>query len=314
MRADRLLSILLILQSQATATSSQLAERLQVSERTIHRDMEALSTAGIPITAERGRGGGWSLVEGYRTNLTGLNPAEIQALLLAPTRILTDLGLEEAAEAATLKFLASLPSFRRQDAEFVRQRILVDGATWYGTDENLRCLPALQEAVWQAHETRIIYARSDGETVERTIEPLGLVAKGQIWYLIATVDSDLRTYRVSRVRDVQISDIPFARPDDFDLAAFWEQSSREFVANLPKYPALLRVHAAAIRFIKAWRWAKIEKIEAQDTEGFHLLHVMFEEIEEATAAVLGCGGLAQVIEPEELQQSVQEAIRRLNAH
>jgi len=311
MRAERLLSILLILQSQVRLTALELAERLKVSERTIHRDMEALSSAGIPVFAERGRGGGWSLVEGYRTTLTGLTPSEIQALILTPAQILSDLGLDDAAEAATLKLLASLPAFRRQDAEFVRQRIHVDGAAWHSSDEDLRCLPQLQEAVWQTRMAEIRYARGDAESVERTIEPLGLVAKGRIWYLVAAVEGDIRTYRVSRVETVKISDRPFARPDDFDLAAYWEESSREFVANLPKYPAILRVHRDAIYLLKSWRWARIEQIEAADNQGWHILHVNFEVVEEATAAVLACANLAEVLEPDELRASVREKIQVL---
>lgn len=311
MRAERLLSILLILQSKTRMTALELAKRLNVSERTIHRDMEALSMAGIPVLAERGRNGGWSVVEGYRTTLTGLSPAEIQALILAPAQLLADLGLEDAAEAATLKLLASLPAFRRQDAEFVRQRIHVDGAAWHSMNEDLRCLSPLQEAVWQSRVTEIVYTRGDDETVTRTVEPLGLVAKGRIWYLVAAVENDIRTYRVSRVQKVHSSDRAFLRPENFDLAAFWEESSREFLANLPKYPAILRVHNEAIRHLQAWRWANIQKIEAKDSQGWQIVHVHFEEAEEASAAILACAGMAQVIEPDELKLKVREKLHTM---
>src|SRR5262245_108945 len=142
MRADRLLSILLLLQTGGRMTARGLAERLEVSERTIHRDMEALSMAGVPVIAERGANGGWSLLEAYRTNLTGLNQAEIQALFLTqPPHVLSDLGMRQAAEGALVKLLASLPTPQRQDAEFMRARIHVDGAGWKQSVESVPCLP-----------------------------------------------------------------------------------------------------------------------------------------------------------------------------
>src|SRR5262249_53478914 len=155
------------------------------SERTIHRDMGALGAAGVPVTAERGTGGGWRLIEGYRTNLTGLNAAEIRALFLAkPPRLLADLGLDKAAEAALIKLLAALPSGSRQGAEDIRQRIHVDVPGWGRGAESVPCLPALQEAIWQERRARITYEREDA-TVERLVDPLGLVAKGRVWYLVA---------------------------------------------------------------------------------------------------------------------------------
>jgi predicted DNA-binding transcriptional regulator YafY len=150
MRADRLLSILLLLQVHRRMTAHELAKHLEVSERTIHRDMEALSTTGIPVTAERGNGGGWSLLESYRTNLTGLSLSEIQALFLTtPTTILADLGLHKASEAALIKLFAALPSLSRHAAEYARQRIYVDATGWNRAEEAVPTLPTLQEAIWQ---------------------------------------------------------------------------------------------------------------------------------------------------------------------
>src|SRR5579884_4031323 len=202
MRADRLLSILLHLQVHRRITAGELARRLEVSERTIYRDMVALGMAGIPVVAERGVHGGWMLMEEYRTNLTGLNEAEIQALFLAkPTRLLADLNLDKAAEGALVKLLAALPTMHRRGAQDVRQRIHIDVLGWRQTREALPLLPPLQEAVWQERRVRMTYRRGDGEVVERVIEPLGLVAKGSIWYLIASAEGEgePRTYRISRV-------------------------------------------------------------------------------------------------------------------
>src|SRR5215207_7932216 len=145
MRADRLLSIVLLLQTHDCLTAAELAERLEVSERTIFRDMDALSIAGVPVYAERGRSGGWSLLEGYRTNLTGLNAPEIQALLLnTPAQLLSDLGLEEAADVAMLKVLGALPQVTQLDAQYFRERIHFDTGQWFGSQEDTPCLADLQ--------------------------------------------------------------------------------------------------------------------------------------------------------------------------
>src|SRR3954452_11633467 len=150
MRADRLLSILLLLQVNHRITSRALAERLEVSERTIHRDMEALTAAGVPVMAERGTGGGWSLLEHYRTNLTGLNEAEVQALFLTrPPQLLGDLGMDKASDAALIKLFAALPAMYRRGAEEVRQRIYIDITGWNRPEEAVPLLPTLQEAIWQ---------------------------------------------------------------------------------------------------------------------------------------------------------------------
>src|SRR5262249_4628511 len=245
MRADRLLSILLLLQVHRRMTARTLAARLEVSERTIHRDMMALSGAGVPVIAERGTGGGWRLLEEDRTNLTGLNEAEVQALFLAkPPRLLADLGLDKAAEAAVIKLLAAIPATARQGAEEVRQRIHVDVPGWRREEEAIPYLPILQEAIWQERRLRFTYGyEGGGISIERVADPLGLVAKGSVWYVVAAVEGELRTFRVSRVRGATLLDEPCRRPPNFDLAAYWERSTAEFAASFPRYPAIVRVAA-----------------------------------------------------------------------
>lgn len=310
MRADRLLSILLLLQTNQRMTAGELAERLEVSERTIHRDMDALSAAGIPVLAERGRNGGWSLVDGYRTNLTGLKESEIQTLFLAsPDRLLADLGLREASEAALIKLLAALPAFYRRDAEFIRQRIHVDAAGWHSSEEDISSLPTLQDAIWQERKLHLTYQRGDGTTVERLVDPLGLVAKGSVWYLVAAVEGDLRTYRVSRAQEARLGDEPCVRPEEFDLAAYWAQSTANFKAGLPKYPATLRVHPDALPWLRSWRYTRIEHVGPPDEDGWMKVEVQFEVIEEASAYALGCGPQVEVLEPAELRERVIQLAR-----
>ena len=270
MRADRLLSILLLLQVHRRLTARDLATRLEVSERTIHRDMEALSAAGFPVFAERGIGGGWMLVEGYKTNLTGLNRDEIQALFLTkPLRLLADLGLKKASDAAFIKLSAALPAAHRDNVEQARQRIHVDLAGWNHSSESIEFLPLLQEAVWQERKLRFTYERAGGcDAVERLADPLGLVAKGSAWYLVAAVEGEIRTYRVSRVLEAILTDDPCIRPKDFDLAAYWEQSTVDFKAQLPQYIAKVRAHPdifPRLRF--AGRFARIGKADPPDEDG-----------------------------------------------
>jgi len=219
MRADRLISILLLLQVHRRITARELAQRLEVSERTILRDMDALGGSGVPVVAERGAGGGWSLVDGYQTRITGLNAAEIQSLFLArPPRLMADLGLHQSSEAALLKLEAALPATARQQAEFARRRILIDTRGWRDPAESVACLPLVLDALWQECRLRFLYAREACDPAERSGDPLGLVAKGSVWYLVAQVEGETRTYRVSRMREAEALDEPAVRPADFDLS------------------------------------------------------------------------------------------------
>ncbi len=309
MRADRLLSLLLLLQTHGRMTARELAHRLEVSERTIHRDMEALSGAGVPVVAERGSGGGWSLLDDYRTDLTGLNLAEIQALFLnMPARFLADLGLDKASDAALVKLLASLPASHRRDAEYMRQRIHIDVAGWHSSAEDVSCLPVLQDAIWQERKLRLVYRRGDDTSIERVVDPLGLVAKGSAWYLAASVESEFRTYRVSRVQEAVLLDEPCVRPKDFDLAASWAQSTADFVANLPRYPATVRVTLEMFaRLPIVWRYARIQRAEPPDPDGWVTVHVLFQFEHEACENVLSCGPYIEVLDPPELREQVIQA-------
>jgi len=311
MRADRLLSILLLLQVHRRQTARELAQRLEVSERTIHRDMEALSAAGFPVFAERGSGGGWMLVEGYKTNLTGLNKDEIQALFLTkPLRLLADLGLDKASDAAMLKLSAALPSGHRDNAEHARQRIHIDITGWNRSDEAARLLPVLQQAVWQERKLRFTYERSGCDPVERLADPLGLVAKGSVWYLVAVVDGDIRSYRVSRVLEAELIDESSVRPKGFDLAEYWKQSAVDFKAQLPRYQARMRAHPDVYpRLSFAGRFARIEHSEPPDSDGWVTVHMRFDVEEMAIEYALSFGSKMEVIEPDSLREKVIDAAK-----
>ncbi|HEV2863748.1 MAG TPA: YafY family protein [Pyrinomonadaceae bacterium] len=309
MRADRLLSIVLLLQSHRHLTAGELARRLEVSARTIHRDMDALSAAGIPVVAERGAAGGWSLLGEYRTSLTGLNEAEVQSLFVTrPARVLADLNLEKAAEGALLKLLAALPAVYRRGAEQARQRVHLDVSGWGRGDEPAPLLHVLQDAVWHERKLRMTYQRGGGcDAVERVVDPLGLVAKGGVWYLVGGVEGEVRSYRASRIQEAAATGEPCARPDDFDLAEFWERSASQFKAQLPRYAATLRVSPEVFpRLNYAGRFARVERTGEPDEAGWLPVTVRFDSEEMACEYALSFGPCVEVMEPAALRERVVE--------
>ena len=224
MRASRLVQLLLLLQTNGKMTASRLARELEVSVRTIYRDIEALSGAGVPIYAESGPGGGVRLVDGYRTRLTGLTAHEAEALALSGLPgAASELGLGTVLAAAQLKVDAALPPELRSRAVRMRERFHLDAPGWFAREEAVPHLAALSRAVWDSERVELRYAKRDGE-VRRVIDPLGLVLKAGVWYLVALSGRtrSVRTFRVSRVQSVRPLDEPAERPDDFALATAWE--------------------------------------------------------------------------------------------
>ena len=314
MRADRLLAILLLLQANGRTSARALAERLEVSERTIHRDMEALAVAGVPVYAERGRRGGWALLDAYRTDLTGLTEAELRSLVLASAPgVLADLGLGDAAERAMLKLLAGLPDARRRTAESARGYLYVDPTGWRRQEEMAPFLPALELALRRGRKVAIAYERAYDETVvERVADPLGLVAKGSVWYLAATVDGKPRTYRVSRLRAVVILDDPANRPDAFDLAEFWHRSSAEFRAALPAHRVRLRVSEAGLSRVRlGWRFVSLERQGDPDPDGWSEVVLRADSEDIAVECLLTLGADAIVIEPASLRDQAASKARSI---
>ncbi|HEU5369196.1 MAG TPA: YafY family protein [Ktedonobacterales bacterium] len=319
MRADRLLSMLLLLQANRRITAQKLAEKLEVSERTIYRDLEALSAAGVPVYAERGPGGGCALLGDYRTTLTGLNEADVRTLLLSGVpRPLADLGLDKALEVALLKLVAALPSARRTDAEQARQRLHLDAAAWNtpAIDETPH-LRVLQEAVWQQRKVRLSYRTRSRVVNERLVEPLGLVAKTNVWYLVSRKADEMRVYRVSRMQSVDLTDEAFERPAGFDLAAYWADWCASFRASLSHYPTALRVAPGAIpilsQFFGEGAQALLDQGDPPDAEGWVTLHPTFESIEAACSMALGLGEWVEVLEPAELRERVIQQAARIVA-
>jgi predicted DNA-binding transcriptional regulator YafY len=306
MRADRLISILLLLQVHGRLAARELAERLEVSERTVLRDMDALATAGVPVVADRGAAGGWRLIDGYRTTLTGLTPAEIQTLFFAqPRQILEGAGLGEAADAAWLKLRAALPAASQQQAERARRSILID-PRGSRESQSVASLPVLLDALWRGRGVRFIYESAQGEAGERIVDPLGLVARGSTWYLVASKEGQLRTYRLSRMHDATLDERECLRSHDFDLAAYWETSTAQFRENLPRYHVTCLVAPSVMRWVRYRGW----RLEEERDEGDYVrIRLRFDAEEEGLQFALAFGGDVEVIEPPELRDKVIAAAR-----
>jgi predicted DNA-binding transcriptional regulator YafY len=306
-RAERLLRILLLLQGYESLTAGELARRLEVSARTIQRDLDSLSLAGVPVYASRGRGGGWTLARDYRTRLNGLTPAEAMTVFVGTTaHVLADLGLDAAADGAFAKLLSALPANARQDADYARARVLVDHAGWQGAGAASPHLAVLRRALWEERRVHVCYG---GRPVR--LAPLGLVAKGTTWYLVAARDDgEIRTYRLTKITSAVAAEQTFERPRGFDLAAHWASACDRFFATRPVYPVLLRVRTPAVHRLSWAPGTTITKV-AERADGWSDATMTFENAFEAATFLLGMAGDAVVVAPDELRDRIRTAADRL---
>jgi predicted DNA-binding transcriptional regulator YafY len=315
MRASRLVSLLLLLQARGQLTAGELAAELEVSERTVHRDVEALSASGVPIYAERGAHGGIRLVDGYRTRLTGMTAEEAEALFLAglpgPA---AELGLGTVVAAAQLKVLASLPSELRARASRLVERFHLDAGDWFRASQPVPYLGALSDAVWNATPVTIEYWR-EGGPVRREIEPMGLVLKAGTWYIVAGAEGQLRTYRVSRVLGVEPGTGTFERPEAFDLAAFWTESSAAFERDVPRIAIDVRVRPDRLHRLRAAAGnttvEAAERLDDPDPEGWLRLRIRMDWPDEAPRLLLGAGRWVEVLGPPEVRARVASTARAI---
>ncbi len=306
MKADRLLSALLLLQAHGRLTGRELSERLEVSRRTIHRDMEALSAARIPITALRGAQGGWQLEKNWRTLVPALDSAELSALLMTQPRALGDPRLVAAAERAFNKLMAALPGRMREQSVAMRERLHVDSTGWRISSEDLSMLAVVQDAVARDCRLAFDYTRADGQKAPRTVDPLGIVAKGSSWYLVARAPNGMRTYRVSRMQAVAPLATTFKRPPNFDLAAFWKASTTQLEQQRQHFEATVSLAAKAAQSLSRWCvTAPVEDLKNfRSPEGWLTLRVEFESEEQARFVILGFGARAQALAPATLCQRI----------
>ncbi|MGW1890070.1 helix-turn-helix transcriptional regulator [Streptomyces sp. NPDC002004] len=315
MRADRLLSLLLLLQNRGRMTAAELAAELEVSLRTVYRDVEALVASGVPVRTERGPLGGYRLMDGYRTRLTGLSDAEAGALFLAgapgPAR---DLGFGAVLATAQLKVQAALPAGLADRTRRVQERFHLDAPAWFRDADPVAHLATVAHAVWEQRVLRAHYRRWRGE-VHRELRPLGLVLKGGIWYLVALADDDVRTYRVARFLAVHTTDEVFERPVGFDLAAHWEESSRRLEAALHPETARLRISPRAQRLLPMMFGAAgsraLKGAGAPDDEGWVRVELPVETEAVAVGDLLRLGADAEVLGPPALRAAVARSVAAL---
>jgi predicted DNA-binding transcriptional regulator YafY len=312
-RASRLVSLLLLLQVRGHLTAEELAERLEVSVRTVYRDVEALVDAGVPIVSERGPAGGYRLREGYRTKLTWLTPEEAEALFLAGVPgPAGELGLGSLVAAAQLKVLAAMPAELRERAERVGHLFHLDAPPWFRKREETPLLAELAGAVWDDRRVELVYRRK-GETTTRAVDPLGLVLKAGAWYLVGRTPEETRIFRVSRIVALDVRDEHFERPAEFDLAAFWLERLRAFEEGLPHVDVTLRVRADALARLRGQVEPAAKPLVPAAGDGWLELTLPFERVEYAYDELMPLGCAVEVLEPVELRERIAAAARELAA-
>jgi predicted DNA-binding transcriptional regulator YafY len=296
----------MLLQTKGQMTAQDLANKLEVSTRTIYRDLDA----------ERGPQGGCSLMESYRTNLTGLNENEVRALFMFTVPgLMADLGAAKASEAAMLKLTASLPAPFQRDAERVRQRIHLDTAVFFQQEEPIPYLHLVQDAIWQEHRLRMTYRRSDGNWVKRLVDPYGLVAKANIWYMVAASFNAIFTFRISRIQDASLTESHFERPLDFDLQNYWENWLTRLEENRTRYDVTITVPPTnttlMVEVFGEGMYHLITEESKPLDNGRLQLTIPFASPEDACRKLLGLGTAVTVIDPPELIQHLVQTARAI---
>lgn len=303
MRADRLVHLLMLLQSRGPWTAATLAGRLEVSERTVYRDLDALSEAGIPVTTTRGPGGGVALLDGFRTELNGLTRAEVHAIAtVGDSPALGDLQLQLPLRSALSKLGFALPRAQQEVIDYARQRLHVDPAPFFAERERVPCLETLREAVWTNRRVRLAYVDFDGKRSRRTLDPLGLVVKTDRWYLVAGTPRGPSVFRCARIERARILDEPCTRPEGFDLPAFWREWGARFAEKRASYEVRVRIDGAGAEALRAIRpQAEHPKIAA----GTCTIDFERESIAVAQLCLAAAEGSVEVLEPGGLRERLR---------
>ena len=307
MRADRLLSIMMLLQTHGVMKATQLAQELEVTERTIYRDVIALNTAGIPVYTIKGPGGGIRLVEEYRNSLTALKPDEVRALfLLEIPPVLEQLGVVETVRKALGKLSSTLPFKTEQDKKEQRTKIMLDPLDWKQSEEPVPWLKICQEAVEHNRILELVYRSEFNTDLEMQVAPLGLVAKTQRWYLVVLRGDHFRTLQVSCIRFASIRNQSFSEPADFDLGAYWKKWCQQRQKDRVGYRIQVRVTPTLAKILEQQRPATLMTPPMTDVSPRMGMMLEYESFEEARRMVLGYGGAIEVLEPLALRSSVQD--------
>jgi len=317
MLASRLLSILMLLQARGRMSAATLAKEFEVSVRTIHRDIDQLSAAGIPVYAERGRSGGFALMDGYRTKLTGLTQPEAESLFLAglpgPA---AQLGLSDVLHAARLKLVAALPANMQPNAERIASRFHLDPVTWFRGTDPLPSLPVVAQALWSERYLKLRY-RNSGEIYGRKLGPLGLVLKGGVWYLVAMSGKSIRTYRVAQMLDAEVMEEPFVRPKKFDLAEHWEASSSAYEAGVYREEAEVRLSPRGMERLEALgpyvAAAAASSADKPDRTGWVRCRLPLENFDLGVRDMLRLGEDVEVLGPPAFRAQIAKTLRAVAA-
>ncbi|MDL5157635.1 helix-turn-helix transcriptional regulator [Actinomycetospora termitidis] len=321
MRASRLLSALMLLQTRGRMTARELADELEVSIRTIYRDMDHLGESGVPIYADRGPDGGYSLLEGWRTQLTGMSAEEADSLALAGMpAAAAELGLGRVLAAAQLKVQAALPDELAERSRRIAERFHLDAPGWFREADHVPTLTGIADAVWNQRVVRVRYVRWGDEEVERELEPLGIVLKGGVWYLVAQPSGggSARTYRVTRVLTLETLDAHFDRPEEFDLFRHWNESSQSLTAALYQAEAAVRLSPCAMELAPVvlrphTARALAERTWPLDDDGWTCAVIPMESIAATRSELLGLGAEIEVVSPPALREQMAEAAKGLAA-
>lgn len=310
MKASRLLSILMSLQAKGQVTAHVLAEECEVSIRTIYRDIDALSAAGIPVYADRGPEGGYRLIDGYRTRLTGMTAQEAEAVLLSGlTGAAADLGIGALLASAQRKLLAALPADLRANAERISARFHLDAPGWFGQSEQPAHLPAIAKAVWDQRMISIRY-RSWKDEKQRSVAPLGVVLKGGAWYLVGKVSGKLATYRVTRILDFCVTEDTFERPGSFDLADYWTESTRRLDEEMHPNEATIRLSPIGLHlmepFLSPYARGRARITPEQGADGWSKIVLPTGSVWETAGIFLRFGAEIEVLAPPEVRYRMTE--------
>ncbi len=316
MRADRLISIVMLLQTHERMTAEELADELEVSPRTVYRDITALNIAGIPVYTDRGPGGGIALVDSYKTTLTGMKEDEARALfMMSIPESLVQLGVGQNLKSAWLKLAVALPPNQQRVQLATQQRIYLDSTPWKQTDETVPQISVLHSAVWENKEVNIIYQGSFETKIELDIEPYGLVSKLNEWYLVGKNLGYLRVIEVADILQVEILDHSFARDENFDLIAFWKEWCRSSQELRQVYTVILRMSPELLSRLSFYlgdraTYTLMEDDRGED-DGWKIVSIQYDNYFHARGSILNFGRAAEVLEPEALKLGVLDFAKQI---
>jgi predicted DNA-binding transcriptional regulator YafY len=317
MRASRLLTIQMLLQTRGRMSAQALAGLLEVSVRTLYRDVDQLTAAGVPIYAEQGRNGGFQLVEGWKTTLTGFTASESQAVFMSGLAgPAAELGLGQQVVDAQLKLMTALPVHQRDDAQRVQARFHLDPADWYREADPVPHLATVATAVWQDRQLSLRYDSWKAE-VQRTVHPLGLVLKAGVWYLVATSDAKPRTYRISNILNSTVLDKASTRPKQFDLPVYWADSIRRFEADLYQGHAVVCATTQGVKQLRQLSSAVAKAIAAQASAAQSgetiRLKIPIETLDHASYQLLRMAPDVEVVSPVALRRAITQRLKAIQA-